>query len=319
MKGRRINFQPRLRVQASRYDPIRGSRLTIEVTQRSDERRLSRMSVAIPAGYGLDKLRDGTRVGEATVDVVGPGKQAQLPPLVLEGSMRAAKPVGSACAAKPVWVLRTVAVPETDTLQPVRLPLSIYVHKVGTSRRMAICLPATPLPGNRTIRRVSLEFSGGIRPPGPGDIVWRGVFTPQLASAASEKASTTESRGVVPLPSFLTLEPVGKRTVAPGADVTLRGTLSLNGPAVGKTVEIYAARDRSGYKRIGRAKSTANGSWIFRTKAPRTAGLIFYQAIAPWQSVRCTAAKTAEAPAGCTGTTVAGIDSPSARYTVTDS
>ncbi len=317
VKGRRINFQPRLRVEASRYDAVRGSHLTIDVTQGATERAMSRISIAIPAGYGLNPLAPGKRAGEITVDLAGAGKLAQLPPLVLQGDLRTTRRIGSSCVAKPTWVLRAVAVPEAESLQPVRVPLTVFVHKASGSRRIEICLPKGPFAGNRTIRRVALKITSGLVPPGPGDAVWRGVFTPRLGAPAAELASTTSSQGIVRLPSFLTLEAAGKPTALVGTTITLRGTLSLNGPVAGAPVQVLVASDRRGFRPAGKVKTGANGSFTFRMKAPSRPGLVFFQARATSQPVPCAAAPSADAPAGCTSATVSGISSASIRITLT--
>ena len=49
-------FAPRLRVEASRYDPIHQSWVTIDVTQTPTEHNVARMSFVVPKGYTLPKV-----------------------------------------------------------------------------------------------------------------------------------------------------------------------------------------------------------------------------------------------------------------------
>jgi hypothetical protein len=311
------DFEPRLRVEASRFDPVRSSSLTIDVTQRPQERMMSRLSVVIPGGYGLEPVEIGRRAGESSVNLVGSGKRALLPPLTVSGDLRSAKRKGNVnCVTNPITVFKTVLKSESKSKEQTRVPLTLFIHKAGDSRRMTICLPsAAKLPGHASIRRLNLRLWAGLVPPGPGDAVWRGFFTPVAASGASAQQGTTESQGIVPLPSFLTLEPRGKTRVSLGATIRLHGVLSLNGPAARRKIQISVATDRRGYLPVGSTRTGANGDFSYRTKAPAREGLLFFQARALSHEVPCTA-KSPDAPAGCTSATVSGMTSAPVRVTV---
>ena len=316
-KATKGQFGPRLRVEAGRYDPIRSSALTIDVTQRPSERKIARMSVIIPAGYGLSPLAAGKRIGDASVGLVRAGKLALLPPLTLDGSLVSAKRSGNrACVADPVWVLKTTMKSENEGKRQTRFSLTFFIHKVEDTRRITVCVPAkTTFPNGATLRRVTLRISSGLVPPGPGDAVWRGLFTPRTAGGSAAAQGTTESQGIVPLPTFLTLKALGKKRVQIQSPIRLQGVFSLNGPASGRRVRISLATDRRGFQPVGSARTNANGGFTFRMKAPEKPGLLFFHARALSHDVPCRA-PSAEAPAGCTSATVSGMTSASTRIAV---
>jgi hypothetical protein len=309
-------FAPRLRVEASRYEPVRSSYLTIDVTQRANERAISRMSVTIPSGYGLEPVGFGKRMGDASVALGQHGQRALLPPLTLAGDLRTAKRAGSACASNPIWVVKTVLKSSSESTKQIGLPLKVFFHKVDNVRRITICVPSTShIAGNRVVRRVTLKIRVGLVPPGPGNAVWRGLFTP-VASAAAALQGTTESRGIVPLPSFLTLQPLGSKRVVAGSVIRLNGVLSLNGPAERRAIRVTVASDRRGFLPVGETRTGGNGAFSFETKAPKRLGDLYFQARAPSHDVPCTG-ETPGAPAGCTSATVSGMTSTSVHITVT--
>src|SRR4051794_5708431 len=222
-------FAPRLRAEASRYDPLHQSWITIDVTQAPTERNVARMSFVVPQGYGLPKVNRGGRFAKATIGIGKSGKEALLPDLLLTGDLRAKKVIGNSCVAKPLAVYSGVLATDPGGRTKASMGLTVFLEKVGSEHRFTICLPSkAPTPG--VIRRFGLEVVAGLFPPGPGRPVWRGIFTPYASSGAAAAEQTTESQGIVPLPSYLTIAPSGKATVAPGALVRSTGTLSLNGP-----------------------------------------------------------------------------------------
>jgi hypothetical protein len=310
------DFAPRLRVEANRYDPVHPAWLTIDVTQGNTERKLARMSFVVPKGYALPKVPRGRRFAHAIVGVKKTGKQSLLPALLLTGDLKAAKTVGNSCVAKPVAVYTAVLATDSGGSTKASMGLTVFVEKVGDSHRFTLCLPATSPVAGTEIRRVGLEIISGLYPPGPGRPMWRGLFTPVASSADAAKRQTTESQGIVPLPSYLTIAPAGKATVAPGTVVRSTGTLSLNGPPGVRKVRISLISDPSGAHSIGVAKTTKNGRFTFRMKAPTTAGRYYFQARALSKNVKCMAASS-EAPRGCTSATLAGISSAPFKIVVT--
>ena len=307
-------FAPRLRVEASRYDAVRPSQLTIDVTQTATEPKIARMSFIVPDGYTITTVKRGRRFARATVGITQPGERAQLPQLLLTGELLAIKPHGNACVANPEQVYQGVVSSDPGGTAKAHMTLTVFEQKVGTGHRYTVCLPAkSPAPGS--IRRVQIEVITGILPPGPGRPLWRGLFTPVNASADAARKATTEAQSVVPLPSFLTLTSTGKLSVKPSATVTMSGVLSLNGPSGRRKVRItyVSGLDNPQYAGIG--KTAANGRWTAKVKTPPRTGFYYYTARALSNSVPCQS-PSPEAPAGCTSSTLSGISSPPLKITV---
>src|SRR4051812_25492584 len=186
-----VKFAPRLRVEASRYDAVRPSQLTIDVTQTPTEPKIARMSFIVPAGYTITTVTRGRRFARATVGVTQPGERAQLPPLLLTGDLLAIKAHGNSCVSKPEQVYEGVVASDPGGSASAKMTLTVFEQKAGAGHRYTVCLPAkAPAPGS--IRRVALEVITGILPPGPGRPVWRGLFTPVASSADAARRATTE-------------------------------------------------------------------------------------------------------------------------------
>jgi hypothetical protein len=299
-------FAPRLRVEASRYDPTHPSWVTIDVTQTPNEHKLAKLSIVVPKGYATPKVPLNGRFAHATVGVGKTGKEGLLPPLELTGDLRAKKIAGNSCVAKPKAVYSGLLETDPGGRTKAKMGLTVFLEQVGSERRFTTCLPSSaPAPGN--FRRFSLEVISGLFPPGPGRPVWRGLFTPYAASATAARRQTTESQGIVPLPSYLTIAPTGKSTVGPGAVIRAGGTLSLNGKPGVRKVRVSLISDPSGIQTIATIKTRADGRFSFRMAVPTTAGRYYYQARALSKPVKCKA--TGDAPAGCTSATLSGISS----------
>jgi hypothetical protein len=307
-------FAPRLRVEASRYDAVRPSQLTIDVTQKATEPKIAHMSFIVPNGYTITTVKRGRRFARATVGITQPGERAQLPQLLLTGDLLAVKVHGNSCVAKPEQVYQGVVSSDPGGTANAHMTLTVFEEKVGTGHRYTVCLPAeSPAPGS--IRRVQIEVITGILPPGPGRPVWRGLFTPVKSSAEAARKATTEAQSVVPLPSFLTLASTGKVSVQPDATVSMSGVLSLNGPSGRRKIRITYVAGLSNPQYAGIAKTAANGRYTAKVKTPPKAGFYYYSARALSKSVPCQS-PSAEAPAGCTSSTLSGISSPPLKITV---
>jgi hypothetical protein len=307
-------FAPRLRVEASRYDAVRPSQLTIDVTQTATEPKIARMSFIVPSGYTITTVQRGRRFARATVGVTQPGERAQLPQLLLTGELAAIRAHGNSCVAKPDQVYQGVVASDPGGTANARMMLTVFEQKVGTAHRYTVCLPAqSPAPGS--IRRVQLEVITGILPPGPGRPVWRGLFTPVKPSADAAQKATTEAQGVVPLPSFLTLTSTGKLSVQPGATVSMSGVLSLNGPSGRRKVQLTYVSGRSNAQYAGIGKTAASGRYTTKIKVPPKDGIYYYVARALSKSIPCQS-PSSEAPAGCTSSTLSGISSAPLKIVV---
>jgi hypothetical protein len=307
-------FAPRLRVEASRYDAVRPSQLTIDVTQTATEPRIARMSFIVPSGYTITTVQRGRRFARATVGITQPGERAQLPQLLLTGELVAIEVHGNSCVAQPDHVYQGVVASDPGGTTKARMTLTVFEQKVGTAHRYTVCLPAqSPAPGS--IRRVQIEVITGILPPGPGRPVWRGLFTPVKPSAEAARKATTEAQSVVPLPSFLTLSSTTKLSVQPGATVAMSGVLSLNGPSGRRQVRLSYVSGRSNAQYAGMGKTAPSGRYTTKIKVPAQDGIYYYTARALSKNVPCQS-PSSEAPAGCTSSTLSGISSAPLKIVV---
>jgi hypothetical protein len=307
-------FAPRLRVEASRYDAVRPSQLTMDVTQGATEPKLARFSVLVPNGYTITTVKRGRRFARATVGITQPGERAQLPQLELTGELLAVKVAGNSCVAKPEQVYQGVVSSDPGGSSNAHMTLTVFEQKVGTGHRYTVCLPAqSPAPGS--IRRVAIEVITGILPPGPGRPLWRALFTPVKASAEAAAQATTEAQSVVPLPSFLTVTGPAKLSFQPSATVKLSGVLSLNGPSGGRRVRITYVSGLSNPQYAGIGRTLKNGKYTAKVTLPPKAGTYYYSARTLSKGVPCQKASS-EAPAGCTSATMSGISSAALKIVV---
>jgi hypothetical protein len=306
-------FAPRLRVEASRYDAVRPSQLTMDVTQGATEPKLARFSVIVPDGYTITTVKRGRRFARATVGITQPGERAQLPQLLLTGDLLAIKAQGNSCVAKPEQVYQGVVASDPGGIADAHMTLTVFEQKVGNEHRYTVCLPSqSPAPGS--IRRVALEVISGILPPGPGRPLWRGLFTPVKPNAAAAQKATTEAQSVVPLPTFLTLTSSGK-AVNPGASVKMSGVLSLNGPSGGRRVRLTYVSGRANPQYAGIGRTLKSGRYTANVKVPEKPGTYYFTARTLSKGVPCQKA-SAGAPAGCTSSTLSGISSAPLKIVV---
>ncbi|MFN2469576.1 MAG: hypothetical protein ABR583_01005 [Gaiellaceae bacterium] len=292
-------FAPRLRVEQQPSLPGRPTTLTIDVTQQRGEPALKSAEILVPDGFRVEPPPSGS-MGEldaaletGTADTVFTGR------LALSGDD------GEACGSGRATKLAALLAPGGAATSRVKLALS--VSPAGASTRLTICPPAPDaLPHEAAIRRLTIRLERGLTPPNVGDAVWRGVFTP-------EDGMATESRAIVPTPSFLTLE-AGRSSIAPGATIRLQGYLLQREPQQRRKVRILAGPAPDQLELVGRARTRANGSYTFTLQAPRRAGTLYVAARA--LSVEQACKGESDAPAGCTTATVSGITSHPLRIAV---
>ena len=203
--------------------------------------------------------------------------------------------------------------------QPLDLP--IYLGQTRGSDptdaavRIDICPPM--LPGTIASTAPTLPISDlllrlpGVEPPNArGAYLWRAVISPLAPDGHSilpERAY--ELRSLVPVPHRLTLRGRYERTTQ---SAVLHGSLSAQNrgrPGIGiavikliRTVTPSGVQIRDSYAQSTRTGT--NGSYSLRVKITKTTGFI---ASASDATSRCTG--TAEAPAGCASTTIAGLQS----------
>jgi hypothetical protein len=286
-------FAPRLRVEQHPSLPGRPTSLTIDVTQQPGERALQSAEIVVPAGFRIAPPPSGP-MGELDAAFASGTETA------LTGRLERTKGDGAdgTCVEGRAMKLAALLGPAP----PLRL--SLFVRDAAGSTRLTICPPTRD---ERPIRRLTIRLEQGLTPPNVGDAVWRGLFTPAEGPA-------TESRAIVPAPSFLTLEtPAGERVVA-GSSLHVRGYLLQRRAQPRRKVRILAGPARGRLEVVGRARTGSNGSYTFTMRAPERPGTLYVAARALSVERGCRGASSA--PAGCTTTTVSGVSSQPLRLSV---
>jgi hypothetical protein len=286
-------FKPRLRVEQQPSLPGRPTTLTIDVTQQPGERALQTAEIFVPDGFQIVPPPRGP-VGE-----LGATFASRTPRTALTGPLELAR--GDRADGKCVDGHATKL---AALLGPASLEQALFVLDRAGSTRLTIC-PQTP--DKRPIRRLTIRLEQGLTPPNVGDAVWRGVFTPAEGPA-------TESRAVVPAPSFLTLEaPAGERVVA-GSSLQLSGYLLQRQAQPRRKVRILAGSATDQLAVVGRARTGENGGYTFTLRAPDRPGALYVTGRALSVERDCRGASLA--PAGCFTTTLSGVSSQQLRLTV---
>jgi hypothetical protein len=311
------SFAPRLRAEQGRYDPT-GPTLVLDVSQSSAERPIARVAFVGPSGQRFTAPRPGTTVGDVAVQLV-PTTGKNRRPATLTGRLVAAsasKTLAAGCVRDPTATLEASLVAGGKGTRPKRLRVRLFVHGSRASARFTACLPAPAgLPGRSAVRRLAIRLEGGLGSPPSGNALWRGLFTP----VGGGSGSTTESRGIIVNPSFMTLQVSGggASSIPRGAKLTLGGSLSLKGFQAGRRVRILSGRTPSSLVVIARVRTGKLGVYQFRTRAPGRRGAVLFQARTPSHAAKggCRGPRP-DAPAGCTSATIGGVSSNVVSITV---
>jgi hypothetical protein len=175
----------------------------------------------------------------------------------------------------------------------------VVALETGGTTRLTVCPERT----DHDIRRLTIRLNRGLTSPSVGDAVWRGIFTPA-------EGGVTESRAVVPAPSFLTVEADGGPHVRVGESFRVHGYLLQREAQPRRQVRILAGAALDRLEVVGRARTRANGSYSFTLAAPHRPGVMYVAA-------RAASVERSCAPAdGCTTTTLSGVSSTPLRLTV---
>ena len=292
-------FAPRLRAELIR-SPDGGPAVVLDVSQTTTERGLARATFVVPPEQKLRLPPAGTVVGDAAVALV-PTSGSPRTPSLLVGRLAVARPANFAgCVRQPTNALEALL---SGRGAVGRLTLRLFVHVQRGMTRITACLPRQDsLPGRAAARRVAIRFIRGLGAPPTGTSVWRGLFTPVgKGGGAAAYPATTESRGIVISPSFLTLQ--GPATARRGTRVRVHGVLSLGDAAGGRFVRITA-----GGTVLGRARTADSGAYAVRVRMPKRGSTIVLQARVSSRTGAC-GGRSVDAPAGCTSATLGGVTS----------
>lgn len=292
-------FAPRLRAELVRSLGS-GPSLVLDVAQTTAQPALARATFVVPAAQPFRLPPVGTVVGDAAMALV---PAAGGTPSLLSGRLVALAPSraqAKGCVREPTGAMEAELSASRGAVR--KLTLRFFLHeRRGT--RITVCLPhQNALAGRASVRRLAVRLVGGLGTPPDGTSVWRGLFTPVgKRGGAAAYPTTTESRGIVVSPSFLTLQ--GQTLARRGSSLRLRGVLSFDTAPGGREIRIAAAGAM-----LGRARTSASGSYAVRVHAPKRGARLVLQARLPSRFFRC-GGRTADAPAGCMSSTQAGVTS----------
>ncbi len=287
-------FAPRLRVEQRPVVPGRPGEVVIDLTQQEGEAALARATITGPNGFHLG-LHDDGPLAEVEAVVAGAGGERVLRGHLTEATGK------DGCgdeAATPLAALLGDGSPRA-----ARLGLVAGVQTGGGSPVLTLC----PADGAGSLRRLTIRLARAETPAGIRETLWHGRFVP-----AGPPARDAESRAVVPVPSFLTLESTSGPRVRPGARVSVRGYLLQVDPQAGRSVRVMALSDSGEATILGRARTGANGSYSLEVEAPPRPGA--FELVARVQSLERPCPRTAGQ--ACSPTVVSGVSSPRLLLTV---
>jgi hypothetical protein len=290
-------FAPRLRAELVR-SPDGGQAVVLDTSQTIAEPALARATFLVPADQRFRLPPPGEVVGDAAVALV---PLAGGTPSLLSGPLVTGTASAGACVRHPTALVEAKLRAAAGAVR--KLTLRFYVHeRRGT--RITVCLPPNT---GRAARRLAIRLTRGLGAPPNGSSMWRGLYTPVgKRGGAAAYPTTTESRGIVVSPAFLTLQ--GPVSAAAGSRVTVHGLLSFGHLSHGRNVRIPARSV------LVRARTGRSGAYRAQVKAPARGALVL-QARVRSRRLGC-GGRTIDAPAGCTSATLAGVSSNVLRVRV---
>ena len=294
-------FAPRLRVEQRPGVTGRLTSLAVELTQQPSEPALTRATLIVPQGFKLVRV-----LGEPFGEIELAGERAGQE-VLLRGRLTGAAAGSTGCVGGQASRLTAVLTTDPGRRPSLRLPVLADLHADGGSERLTLC-PArgATLAPALTLRRLSVRVARARTPAGIRETVWRGVFNPQ--AEAGERA---ESQAIVPVPSFLTLEPAGRPAVRAGGPIRLRGYLLQVDPQSGRSVRIVSGTG-AGAVVVGRARTGANGAYSLTVAAPTRPGQLVLRARVQSLERACDPS----AGSSCVAGVVSGVSSPSLSLTI---
>jgi len=247
-------FAPRLRAEIVR-SPDGGQAIVLDTSQTIAEPALARATFIVPDGQRFRLPPAGAVAGDAAVALV-PTTRGK--PTLLSGPLVTGTAVPNACVREPTAMMEA---------RFRGLTLRFYVHeRRGT--RITVCLPRAT---RFAARRLAIRLTRGLGAPPNGTSTWRGLYTPVgKGGGAAAYPTTTESRGVVISPAFLTLE--GPAVASRGASFHVHGVLSFGRLSHGRQVRITGrgngVRTRTGASGVYRAQlsSPARGTLVLQAR-----------------------------------------------------
>ena len=268
------SYSPSLTVTASNNKPGAATSLLLGHIQNAADDPTFRDTIYIPLGYGMNLSQaPGTKIGDVSARLIlRNGGNAEVE---VDGSVVADNPANhpnDQCAPglhQAVWNLNV-----TVAGTPLTVPLYVDAVTAGpeaafASAKIQFCL-AGPIgtPAGAQLELAFFDVNGVFsNPANTSDRIWRATFTPYVAGTQQQNsAGTTEGQAVVPGQVGLTM---ATKSLKHGV-VIVSGRLTVDGQAFGGgLVELY-----KGSKRIGKAKTKANGKYSIRIKIKKKTRLL---------------------------------------------
>lgn len=218
-------FAPRLIVNQDNYQPSAASGSTeIRVRAQREENSIAKITIYAPTGYTATLGQAaGTDIGtaEAQVQAREIGENAILD---ITGVVRIGDATNStlqqqalACTGRTqhgaIWLLALQAA-GTPLTVPVFVNAASGAETAFSAYKIELCFPSPEIPSSQggaafgaKILDATLDLSRIFTNPGQRSrYTWRGVFTPYVPNTGTPNpAGTVESRGIVSIPTTLTL------------------------------------------------------------------------------------------------------------------
>ena len=320
-------YKPFLTIYEYSYKPAATPSVEIDYDQAKTEPAPAKVTIIVPAGYGMDLTQaQNTNIGFVIAGVkTGDNSIFAGSVITLTGPITVANPADYAapaaqCTGNPVhaavWKLNL-------TVASTTLVVPAYVDKpgpAGTAGTLVFCLPNPYIPessGGAQFgaypQSVSMTFRASFHvftnPTTPTFYTWTSVVTPWNTTAGPPNAAATvEARANVPVPYSNTL----KRTATKTGLWIFAGKLTGGGgPFVKERLDVYAGAKTTKMKFNGRTGRTSKkGVYSFSRKAGKTARY-FQTVFGPFDVTdsATTCAPPSPAPAGCATATLSEVDS----------
>jgi hypothetical protein len=320
-------YKPYLTIYQYSYKPAATPSVEIDYDQAKTEPAPAKVTIIVPAGYGVDLTQaQGTNVGDVFARVqTGQSSTFAGAVIPLSGPITVANPATYATQAaqctgsavhRAVWTLnlsvagQTLVVPAyADTPGPA-----------GTAGTIVFCLPnpyipessggarfgAYPLSVSMTFRAAYHVFTN---PSSPTFYTWTAIVTPwNTGPGAPNAAATVEARANVPIPYSNTLKRLQTKKGAWRFSGKLTGG---GGPFVKERLDVYSGLKLSKMKANGRtSRTTKKGVYTFSRKAGPKARY-FQTVFGPFDVTdpSTTCAPPSPAPSGCSTATLSEVDS----------
>jgi hypothetical protein len=299
-------FAPALRAELGRFGAS-GPTFVLDVSQPVKQQPIARVTLVLPKGQKLKLPRAGMRIGDAAAALVPTTGETRRPALLAGPLLAGTARASNGCVRAPAGSLRTtLTAPAGKRVAVRKVTLRFFVHEHRGTTRLTACLPRlASLGGKSAVRRIALRISRGLGSPPSGRSVWRAFFTPVgKGGGAAAYPTTVESRGTIVSPSFLTVQVDGDDP----ARATVAGALSVGGLEQGRALKILAGRSPASLAPIAKTRTGKLGVYRVRVKLPTRSGTLLIQARVPSRRLHC-GGRTADGPAGCKSSTLAGVSS----------